>query len=331
VWFSFIDLDDLKEIKLRTVEAPDPRAFPFNKVAVSHGVGTFRGSMQSFFIGHAGNALQSRASASSDLFAVWTWPASLVSVRKKGADYVARLVSLNNIHTNQPPFLPGPDGRSVLLRSKMVLDQYGGQITAADPKQGNVLVLPTADPAFTLQVEQGQRTVPQRGQPSASVSLVLPTGMELLTIDAGQELGPNWSWFNNNQERLTADKRLTFDATGQRLLVIPPENDRIVSRKLDVDGALNRLDGAPVVTSPTLLWATPGQEFKHRIKVQSKTGGLKFRLSGNTAPPALTVSDDGIVTWKVPSKWERSEATAVVSIRDASGQETQSVLKIVVR
>jgi hypothetical protein len=245
--------------------------------------------------------------------------------------YVARLVSLNNIINYQPPLLPGPDGRSVLLRSKMVLDQSGRQINAADPQKQNVLVLPTADPALTLHVQHGQGMMPQRGQPGASISLVLPGGSEPLRIDGPQDLGQNWLWFNNNQERLTADKRLTIDAASQRLLVIPPENDRIVSRKLDLDGAFNRLDGAPVVTSPTLVWATSGQEFRHQIKARSRRGGLTFRLSGTLAPPGLSVASDGVVTWKVPSKSDGTEATAVVTIRDAGGQETTSVLKILVR
>jgi S1-C subfamily serine protease len=333
VWFSFIDLDELKEIKLQSLEAPDPRQF--NKIVVSRGVGTFRSTVHAVAINNAGNVPHSLASASGELFAFWTWPVlNLVSVHKKGAGYVARLVSLHN--TDQPPYLPGPDGRSVLLRSKKVLDQNGREITPAAPQNPNVpvilLVLPTADPALTLHVRQSSRMVAQRPQAFASVSVVLPGGKELLTIDELPELSKIWTWSSdNNQERLTRDKRFTFDTASQRLLVIPPENDGIVSRKLDLEGAFNRLGGAPVVTSPTLLWATSGQEFRHQIKARSRAGGLKFRLSGTLAPPGLSVASDGVVTWKVPPKSSGTEVTAVVTIRDAAGQETTSALKILVR
>jgi hypothetical protein len=153
-----------------------------------------------------------------------------------------------------------------------------------------------------------------------------------LTVDAPQELGQTWHWFSNDtRERLTSDKRLTFDPASQRLLVIPPEKDRVISRKLDLDGAFNRLGGAPIVTSPLLLWAASGQDFRHQIRARSGKGGLSFRLSDGLAPPGLAIAGDGAVTWKVPPKSEGKEVRVAVTVRDASGQETLAVLKILVR
>jgi hypothetical protein len=327
VWYSFIDLDELKEIKLLAVDAP-VRNQP-GKVDSLKNVKYFQSDLQSFFINVANNSTFARASADSDLFAVWTWPSSnILSIRQKGNNYVARMVTGD--HTLQPPYFPAPDGRSILLSSKVILDQYGKKINSADPKQPGVLTIPTSDPALSIVVNPNQGRFNSRQQVKPPLSIVIPDGTTLVTIEIPMAYLQNWA-FNNITERLTADKRLAFDPASQRLMILTPENDRIVSFRLDVDGAFNRLAGPPIVTSPTLLWATAGQDFRHQITARSTKGGLTFSLSGGMAPAGLAITSDGTVTWKPPSKSDGMEGKAAVTIKDAAGQQTNCVLKILVR
>jgi hypothetical protein len=114
------------------------------------------------------------------------------------------------------------------------------------------------------------------------------------------------------------------------LITIPPSNDRLVLRRLDLDEALGRTGGDRliVISSPTLD-ATAGQKLVHRIAARSKNGGITYALA--RGPDGLKVAPDGQLTWRVPEGLKGEDVTVVVTLGDASGEELFHTLKIRVK
>jgi hypothetical protein len=57
---------------------------------------------------------------------------------------------------------------------------------------------------------------------------------------------------------------------------------------------------------------------------------MKYQLS--SGPEGMTVSPNGKVTWKVPDEFDGEDpTTVVVSITDASGQETLHTFELRIR
>jgi hypothetical protein len=262
---------------------------------------------------------------------MWGGASTLISLSGKPASVSVRAVNGQlGVAALQPPLFPGPEGRSIATGSGSIVDQYGKIIAASDPTRQGVFLVPTTDSAYTLRVRASGRSGNSQYEVPA-LGVVLPGGAELLRVESADELNDSSGWFNNAAGGMSADRRIILDPASQRLLTIPTQNDRVVSRKLDLDGAFERLADTPVVTSPMRVWATTGQEFRHQIKARSKKGGLTFELAGGNTPAALHITSEGVVTWNVPSKTEMSEVAIAVTIRDAAAQEATSVLKILVR
>jgi serine/threonine protein kinase len=342
VQLGFISLDDLKGVKLQTVERNDSNRG--NRIVTDHNLFFFPSNFQTMFVKTTGFAVLAEASARGELFAVSTSQAAcLVSLRRKPAGLSARSVAVPNIIANEVPVLPGPEGRTVVSQRQTVLDLNGRTITSSQRATANQFsfptpdpsyMFPTPDPSYMLRLSLSQTFGAQRGR-DAALSVALPSGKELLRVEGLEEFNPgdNALVRVGHQSRLTLDKRFHLDTASRRLVTLSSQNsqnDRLVSRPLDFDGAFDRLGDLPVVTSPAYLFATSGQEFRHQIEVRSKKGGLTFTLPAGTSP-ALSVTDKGVVIWKVPAKSEGTEVAATVTIRDAAGQETSSVLWILVR
>jgi hypothetical protein len=175
----------------------------------------------------------------------------------------------------------------------------------------------------------GLSSRPERPRNPARLSILLPTGTELLSIDVNGGPYTEWSWLVNGQDRLTAANRVHFDPSSQTLAYIPLENDRIVWEKLDIDGPFSRLGHLIIITSSIHVFAISGQDFRHQIEARSRAGAVKYRLS-NEGPAGLTVAPEGLVTWKVPPEAEGKEITGLLIASDPVGHELTTVLMILV-
>jgi hypothetical protein len=114
------------------------------------------------------------------------------------------------------------------------------------------------------------------------------------------------------------------------LFTIPPSNDRLVLRRLDLDEALDRSGGDRlIVTSPPTLDATAGKKLVHRIVARSKKGGITYALA--RWPDGMSVASNGQITWTVPQALGGEDVTVVVTVGDASGEELFHTLKIRVK
>jgi serine/threonine protein kinase len=319
---SFLDLEQLQAVKLHTVATVDPKKA--NAQLLLRDVKSFPVNMNLFHMAVGQQSLQVFASTGGDLFTVHTWPSGLfVSLWNRPLGKAARAATPEV--ADQPPFLPCPDGRTILVGSGKVVDQYAKVIARNDNSSQNSPILPTPRSTYRL------RPNPQQQKRPSSVSLLLPTGAVLLTVEGIGDSSNVWRVQQGAaQSHLTSATRLHFDPSSQALVYIPPENDRIVWQKLDIDGAFSRMNDPLVVMSPTFVSAVSGQDFRHQIEVRSRAGVAQYRLSSE-GPAGLTVTPEGVVTWKVPAKSEGKEATAVIGVSDGAGHEISSVLKILVR
>jgi len=84
-----------------------------------------------------------------------------------------------------------------------------------------------------------------------------------------------------------------------------------------------------LVTSQAPLTAKKGQPYSYKLTVKSKKGSPRFRLE--SAPPGMTVSDDGQLSWAVPESFSDSEVAVIISVRDAAGQECFHTFTLAVR
>jgi hypothetical protein len=104
------------------------------------------------------------------------------------------------------------------------------------------------------------------------------------------------------------------------LITIPPTNDRLVLRRLDIDKALDQLGvDAVTVTTPSNLHAKVGRSLQHQIEARSKSGGIRYTLA--KGPDGLTLSAAGKLTWTPPKPLSGDTVKAVVIVADSTGRE----------
>jgi S1-C subfamily serine protease len=330
-WLSLIDLDSLDVLRVgsivlggsghqKGIESLSPSGGAFTAL-------TYVGE-RSF--------LHIRASAGGGLFGMWD--------SSPGGFHTLSIYGNSLIGTNvDGPFahvVPGPDGRTVYTGLASRLDPSGTQIggSQGSPNEPPEVMIPTSDPLYYLAIAgltgslpSLPRTVVKPGSVTASIHAT-GDGSRLLTIhglDEMADLDRNDLFITND---LTIDKRFHLVPAANLLITIPPENDRLVLRRLDLREALDRVGGdyMAVAALPTLI-VTPGQKIEQTIVARSKAGGLTYTLANG--PKGLSVTPEGKIVWEAPKDLEHKdgELRAIVSVGDRSGKEVFLTLKIRVK
>jgi hypothetical protein len=321
--FSFIDLDSLAVLKVGSILAGRHQG----------GVSPSGGSFTSDWT--LGERLRIRASAVGTLFAMWETGVS-------GESMFAFSVHGDAIVAAQPSgnlgqLVPGPDGPTVFTGSGSRIDASGKPIGRAEtpgPSDPRFMVIPTPEPALYLSIgglpgvafdANGALNWPP-GAVSVSVHSA-SDGSSLLTVHSLDEMATSTKLEDWYHDDFTAEKRFHFVPAAHVLVTIPPSNDRLVLRRLDVDQARDSVgrDQLAVVSLPTLT-ATVGRQIVHRIEARSKKGPISFTLA--RGPDGLEVDRDGKMTWTVPPAQKGQDVTAVIVIGDASGQQLFHILRI---
>jgi hypothetical protein len=127
---------------------------------------------------------------------------------------------------------------------------------------------------------------------------------------------------------LPQDKRAFLFNEHDLLLLILPGDDRLMVKKVALKEAIQRPNRL-VVVSPAAVFTTAGQSFSHQIRVSSRVGNLTYSLIKQ--PPSMSIMPDGTLNWTPSSRFVGREVIAVVTIRDASGQDVVHTLNILVR
>jgi hypothetical protein len=319
--FSFLDLDSLTVLKVGLTAST-------GSVAVSASGGSFTSNWT------LGKAVRIRASAGGALFGIWDpgyQEYGILSVHGNALGAAKLQGDLGHL-------VPGPDGRTVFTGSGGRLDVDGKPIGQAEPPglpAAREMAVPSSDPVYYLSIAGLSVAVPGFPRPSSTpgaetVSVHAADGSRLLTVHGLDEMAGtvmNEIWVPGIPDDLTTDKRFHLVPAAHLLITIPPTNDRLVLRRLELDAAHDRAGGdrLTVVSLPTLT-ATAGQKLEHQIVARSKEGGITYTLA--RGPDGLELTPDGKLTWIVPQTRKGQDVTAVVTVGDASGAELFHTLKI---
>jgi hypothetical protein len=289
-----------------------------------------------------GDLMHVRAAAGGDLFGIWSGgsPSGFRTISMHGRALIAPYEHISCGH-----LVPGPDGRTVFTGFSGRLDLDGNPVAPAAPsrKGSPEATVPSSDPSCWLSIGGLADTLtgyvdnsfPNRRSPAQDVTISIHAadGSRLLTIHGLDEMASEFTVLEPNERAkndFTLDKRLHFVPAAQLLITIPPENDRLVLRQLDLENALDRVEGNYlIVTSPPIVSATAGQTFEHRIAARSKRGEITCALT--SGPDGLKLSSQGQLTWPVPQKLAGEDVTAVISVQDATGQKRSHTLAISVK
>jgi hypothetical protein len=125
---------------------------------------------------------------------------------------------------------------------------------------------------------------------------------------------------------ITLDKRYHFYPQLKLLLTIPPTNDKIVARHFSVRQMLDEKGIDYLYVTSTAPVGRVSRPYRYKLEAASNAGGVTFTLQ--TGPSGLRVSGDGTVAWDAPAK--PTEETVIVSVKNASGQETTHTFRIVI-
>jgi len=117
-----------------------------------------------------------------------------------------------------------------------------------------------------------------------------------------------------------AGKNLLFIPDAKVIVSASSTLDSLVLKRFDIKEALaeSGIDYL-VVTSSAPNKAKLGQPYSYQLETLSKKGGLKYKL--DSAPPGMTVSGKGKVTWTPPKTIESDQQKVIVTVSDATGQE----------
>ena len=314
--FSFIDLRSLKVLRVGPITTGG-----------FQGIATSSSSGGSFTLHpFLSDQVHVRPSSGGGLFGLWQTRGSpsgfqTLTVQGKALRAVYNHESLGHL-------APGPDGQTVYTGSSGRLDAEGkaiGRSVTSEAKPSETTI-PSPDPSYYLTVE----SEPNPPRPVKVSVHVAGSGTRLLTVYDLDEMSGAVAGESGIKDDFTLEKRFHFLPAARLLITIPPTNDRLILRRLDVDQALDSLPGDYLfVVSPPSLTAKAGQPLVHQIEARSRKGSVKYTLT--RGPNGLVVSPEGRLSWPSPRGVEGAELTAVVTVSDASGREVFHTLTLHVR
>ncbi len=321
--FSFIDLDSLNVLKIGSISK-----------GAGNVVAGMSASGRGFIIDYSEpSKLHIRASADGTLFGMWNTgsrPSGFTTLKAQGGG----ALEASYQHEELGQVVPGPDGRTVYTGAGVRYSALGQPLGTVDTSAAlfsRDMVIPSADPSYYLSIG-GLPSIaydPNAGsKPGGPVTAAVHSaadGSPLFKVYGLDEMAGTDTKAEWHGDDFTTDKRFHLIPAAEVLITIPASNDRVVMRspKLGLEGAGgDRL----LVVSPPDVAAVAGQKLVHQIVARSKPGGITFALV--RGPEGLAVAPDGTVTWAVPAGQKKGEATAVVSVGDASGAERFHTLKI---
>jgi hypothetical protein len=309
--FSFIDPDTLEVLKVGPVSGTQCEVSPSRGTfTLFGGNGEFRSSPGGNLFGLAGGGLATLSPRGGRLG---------FYRENNETSYGYRFVA------------PGADGVTVFTGLMGRLDAFGNVISGPpDPspiphpwtmnRPWGLLTVPSASPSFFLVLGANPFSAFRSYEPKDAVTASIHAagdGARLLTIPAlGEMTGfPLEKWFS---ERITVDNRFHFIPAAKLLITIPPSNDRLVLRRVDIDAAIGRVTDAILILSPPVINAYAGQPLHARIQATSAKGDVQFTLV--EGPKGLSVSLGGQISWPVPEQPQGVGAKVVLTLRDPAGR-----------
>lgn len=326
--FSFVSPGSMQALKIGKFATSGFQPI----AAVAPGGGSF--TIHPFLSGQ--NGVHARASGDGSVFGLWQggWGQGFYTMSWRGDE----LRSFDS-PDGYGYLAPGPDGLSVYTATGGHRDPearpIGGEIKPNSNFLGTPglsMLTPSADPSLYLGISLPParlRNEPVR-RSHAYVSVhQAGDGRRLLVVAGLDEMDELQVQMVHDE--LTTEKRFRYIPAAQLLVTIPPSDDRLFLRRLDLEASLGRLGVNYLIgSSPARIEARAGKPLNYRATARSKVGGLTWSLE--SGPDGLTVASDGRVTWPSPKAAEGGlDVPVVLNVADASGNQSFHRIQIHVR
>jgi hypothetical protein len=272
-----------------------------------------------------------RAAPDGRVYGMWCTshsPHGLMSLAIAG-----NAIEIHYEHTDVDHVVPGSDDRT-LFTGRGLYTLGGKPISHSDATGPGSVCLPAQTGPYYLSFGRTTTvprfpTDPDRAPPGSKLAPALcklGDARPLLTLPE-IEVPAEEAWIKHD---FTPDKRIHLLPAAKLLVTIPGTNDRLVVRRFDIEGALDKagIDYLVIVSRPPAR-VRAGGTFSYQVAAQSKEGDLKYKLE--LGPPGMAISPTGKLTWSLPDNSPESEVPVVISVRAADGLEAFQTFKINIR
>ncbi len=204
---------------------------------------------------------------------------------------------------------PNADGSFMYANNGGVLDANLKRVSAESLK--GYRITPTNDPRFFVAF---------RGKGGSAAEVCIGTAADRQIIHTIKGLDEMPVPREGTSLGGIVEPRVRFIPASKLLLTLPPSNDQVVLRRLDLLEELKRSgqDFLMVLSVPPAR-AEVGRPFMYKLQVASKAGKVKYRLE--SGPDGMTLSNKGELRWNVKTRPVGGKVPVLVSVSDGSGQE----------
>lgn len=272
-----------------------------------------------------------RASASGEVFGLWALgvsPSGLETMSIAGGHF-----SSSHEHTSAGAVVPNTDGSLIFTSSGAIYTTDLKRKNAKNSTSFTHTCIPSYHPSYYLTITGAGRRFSSRDseEPTGTISLV-ETGETLVTLPELSEL-KQASGITSSSRRysdLTLDKRVHYLPQADLLITLAMTDDQIVLRRINLKEKLDEsgIDYLYVSSLPVRL-AHKGMTYTYPVSIESRQGSARCKLT--SGPEGMTIEGGNRLVWTVPSDFNEEQASVVLTISDASGQEVFHTFSILVK
>lgn len=123
------------------------------------------------------------------------------------------------------------------------------------------------------------------------------------------------------------EEMVFFNPEAKVVVLTPSSKSYLLLKRFDLDAILKASEEDYLyVHSDSSQSAEPGESIKHKIDARSSRGGVSLELLA--APEGATLSDEGQLSWTIPTDFAEASARVTVAIKDDSEKELLHQLTI---
>ncbi len=195
-------------------------------------------------------------------------------------------------------------------------DIYNSQLTRIGSLSGTKLIPGIGGTLFLGIAQDGLMQV----YTSGSISPLGPVGR----FPGAEKIEDGWA-----KTPYVFDRHVIFDPVRGHIILIPPENDRVVQREFNLEQMLSAsgVDYLVVTSRPDVNVAS-GETWRYQIETLSNADGITFTLE--FGPEGMEVSDDGTLVWDVPDDYSGTEKV-VLLVENENGEVIYHNFELYVR
>jgi S1-C subfamily serine protease len=135
-------------------------------------------------------------------------------------------------------------------------------------------------------------------------------------------------WQPQTPEIITIEKRIYFIPNAKLVVLLPEKQESVILHRFDLEESLRASENnyLAITSNPAPLIAND-QDFQYQIVTASNHGNLRYHL--DSGPEGMTVSDTGLVQWKVQNLPEDGEIKVRITVSDDREHNVQHNFELI--